>query len=174
MRVSILKSKLRNNKKGNMILDGSLVLVVLFVFALILIYGFSLFNEINDEMQSEEDLSDMSKDLMTEKVAEYPSLFDGLYAVVIIVLWATVMIASFFIDAHPIFWIFTVLLSIFLIIGAGMLSNIFEETMTDVAFASYTTSFPITYYTATHLVEFIIAIVLSIGLALFGKWRFGQ
>ena len=155
-------------------LDGGLFMIIIFIFIVIIMSVFPLFVEINTEMQADDDISNSSKELMQEKVTLYPSLFDGVFIMVVCLMWALVVIASWNIDAHPIFFIFTAIITVFLIIASAMLSNFYSEFVSDSAYSVYVTSFPAMNFVGTHLAHFIVVIVVSISLSLFGKSRSEQ
>lgn len=157
------------SKKGNAILDSIMVIVVLFSFGLITFFGYYILSEVNTDIQADTTINQTSKDIVNNLETSYPTVMDGLFIFVFVLLWCLVLVASFFVDAHPIFFIFTVILLIVVIIVSALLSNAFEEVTLDASVSSVRSSFPMTMFIMGHLVEVILAIAFTVMLALFGK-----
>lgn len=159
------------SKRGNTALDVILVLVALFGLAIFSVIGFVIFNDINTDLQAEADLSTTTKTTVSDLNTRYPSFMDGAFILALILLWALVVVASFNIDTHPIFFIFMViLLGVLLFVGAEV-SNVFQDITADTEYNSAMDSFPMTSFVMNNLLMFIIAIGASSLLALYGKSR---
>jgi hypothetical protein len=161
------------NKKGNVIADSVLVVFVLFIFTIITVVGYIISNDINADLQQDEDISASAKAELDDLNNRFPSVFDSIFAMAFILFWIVVLIASFLIDSHPIFFILTMILFIGILIGGAMFSNAYEEFEADPEYSSYAQNFPIMSFVNTHLVIFLLAIGASIGIVLFGKNRLG-
>jgi hypothetical protein len=64
-----------------------------------------------------------------------------------------------------------IILWIFLLIGTTWVANAYEDVVTNENIVEYTNQFPYTFFIMTHMVEFMMAIGISIGIALFAKSR---
>jgi hypothetical protein len=159
------------NKKGNAVIDGIVIVLILVTFAIIAVVGYSVFNQMDTFIQSSE-MSNQSKDISSTLNAQYPSLFDGFAVFILVMAWISALIFSFMIDTHPIFLIISLILIAFILVIAAIVANGYEETMiNDAEFSSYSVNFPMMNFIITHLVETIMVISMSIGLALFAKSR---
>lgn len=159
------------NKKGNAIVDTIMFLVIILAFGIAIFFGSMVLSETNEDMQDDQDISDDAKEIIGGVQERYVSLFDGLFLFVFMVMWMLVLVASFKIDTHPIFFVFTVILLIAVFIVAAILGNTYYDIATDPEIEAYALSFTMTYYIMTHLLTAAIVVAFSIVLVLFGKSR---
>ena len=164
-------SKFRN-KKANVVLDVMMVLIVIFVFALISIFGGYIFNNINEEIQADEDFNTLTKTTLAEVESNYTSSFDGVIVFGLILLWIMAIVASFMIDSHPAFFIISLILLVFVLIAAGVLSNVYEDLSLDDDLDDTFRAFSMTSFIMTHLVEFLVVIIVTVSISLYAKSRF--
>lgn len=155
-------------KKGNAVLDIALFMIIIVVFAIASILGYKVFTEINTDISAEMTNTQANATLQ-ETGGRYPAVLDGLVILVFLGLWAMVLVASFMVDSHPIFFIFSVILIFFMIIAGIFLGNFYEEFFSDSEFTGLTATFPATNWILTHLLPIVIAISISILIVLYGK-----
>jgi len=165
------KTLILNCKKGNAVLDTALVLVVIFAFAILSILGYNTFNNLYDDISSD-DISDESQTALDEVHNRYPAVLDGLMFFLFIGMWAMVIIASFMIDTKPIFFILSVILVLFIVIAGIFLGNFFEEYFQDAEISTVSSSFPMSVFLLSNMLYVGIAIGFSIIIVLFAKSRF--
>jgi hypothetical protein len=161
------------NKKGNVISDVILLVVVLFIISLTVFISFKFMDDMNEEIQSDSDMNNVSKESSQESTTRFPLLFDGLILTVLILIWILLIVASFNIDAHPIFFAVMIILFIFVIVITIDLSNSFEEITEDEELVEYKVDFPITVWIFNNLIKIVIAFGATIMLVLYGKMRMG-
>lgn len=159
------------NKKSNAVVETITVLVVLFVFAFAAIYGFRIMSTLNEEIQADADFSTEGKEIMDSTTASYPSWFDGGFLFVFILLWIAVLIGAFWIDTHPIFFIVTILLLMFIMYLGMVLSNNYTEVMESDDMITYSDQFPITNFIFNNMFIVVSAVGVSIALVMFAKMR---
>lgn len=160
-----------NGKRANVFFDTLIVIVVLFIFSMVIIYGYSFLKEFNIDVQADSDVSAAMKNSLNDATTKYPLWTDSAFLTVFILLWFVVIIASFLIDSHPVFFIIAIILLFLLLFIGLVLSNTFQEITGDIELSSFSASYPYTNFIMSHFVEFIIAIGISIALVLYGKSR---
>lgn len=165
----MINLKLSFNKRGNAIGDGAMVLVVLFIFSLTAFTAYRAFTDINTDVQASSDLSAKSKNMSSGLLSRFSDTFDSLFALVLVGLWGAVLIASYHIDTRPIFFIFTFILLVFLLIASISIANYYEDFTTDSDFSALAADFPIMNFVMSHLLAVMISIGFSIMLVMFGK-----
>jgi hypothetical protein len=159
--------------KSNVFMDSMLVIIVLVAFGMFTIVGYKIFGDLNTDIQSDASLSNQTKSIVENAHAVYPSTMDNGFVIVLGLLWLFVIIASVMIDSHPMFMVVSVLLFIFVLGIAMMLSNAFQEFTADGELIGFDAAFPFTYWILNHLLTFIILIGASILIAMFAKARVG-
>lgn len=161
-------------KKGNAITDTILVMVVLFIFVILAMTTYKWLGDVNDDIQADADLTNQSKEVTQNIYDRYPSVLDGLFIFLLGLLWILVLVASFMIDSHPIFFAVTLVLLVLLLIVAGLLSNAYSEFMEIDDMTGISSSFPMTHFIMSNFLVTCIVIALTVALVLFGKNRFSR
>ncbi len=162
-------------RKGNAVLDSITAVVVIFVFVLVMIIGKYVFDEMNTDIQESSDITNTTKDTLTEVHSRSGSFMDGLIIFFFLLIWALMIVASFKIDSHPAFFIFTLILMVFIFFIAANLGNAYEEVIDDPDLGAVVSNdFPMTNWIMTHFLLVAIIIGFSVILALFGKNRMNQ
>lgn len=161
------------NKKGNVVSDVLMLLIVFFLISLIAIITHVSVSQINDDFQNDSEMNTIAKESLDESTTRYPKFFDGALLFFFILIWALVIVASFNLDNNPIFFIFSLILFVFIIGVVITVGNAFHEITTDVDITSSALQFPITLWIFDHLLPISITIASSVLIVLFGKMRNG-
>ena len=162
-------------RKGNAVTDTITVLVFLLVFVIIGITAKYVFNEVNDDMQANPDMGNTTKDTVGAVHARSGNFLDGLFLFFFILIWALMIVASFMVDSHPIFFIFTIILMVFVFFLGALLGNVYEGLTDDAELdAVIAADFPITDWIMSHFLLSCIVVGFSIIIVLFGKNRASQ
>lgn len=162
------------SKKGNAVLDSLFIIVILFVAIISIIIARVVLTDLNTDIQADATLSNLTKSTVQAESDRFGNLFDGIFIFVFVLLWIAALIASFMIDTHPIFLIFTLILMIFVFIVAAFMGNVYEEVTADSDLATAIASFPMANYIWTHMLIVIICVGASMILSLFAKNRWGS
>lgn len=157
------------NKKGQLPLDLIIVLIVLFVFVVVAFVAVFVSQGINDELQADDDWNNESKEMLSELNTGFPTWMDNAYMFILIGFWIILLVSSFMVDSHPVFFIVTVILVIFILIAGMMISNALEEVTSDPDFSSVKEQFPKMNWINDHWLIIMIAIAFTALLALYGK-----
>lgn len=166
----MIKRNLRFNKKGNAIIDTILIIAFLATFGIAIFFGFKIMNQVNNQIQNDNQWTDTtSKEALNTMTNKYPATFDNMFVVVFILLWAVTLVASFMIDTHPIFFVFSLLLFIAVLFVTPIIGNSVETFMIDGEIASTVALFPKANWILTHMLQVVIVIGSSIMLVLYGK-----
>jgi len=161
------------NKKGNVISDILLIVIIFFVFCITVFVGAKLSGDLNTEIQQDNLMNNESKELSNDLATRYPSFMDGLIMFILILLWILVLVASFQIDAHPIFFAVTIILFIFVMIVVVEIGNTFEELTNDADLVEYRDQFPLTVWLFDNIIIVSLIFGASVMLVLYGKLRLG-
>ncbi len=146
-------------------------IVVLFAFVFFSFVGNIILDNMNDDAQANDDLNNQSKQIIDEHTTAYPERFDGLFMLLFILLWCVVLVASWNINTHPIFFIFTIILMIFVFFIAAVVGNTFEELTADSGFSSIAVNYPMINFIMGNLLIVSIAVGFSIVIVLFARSR---
>ena len=169
MKRSKRRDSIIRSKKGNAIIDLILVLIVLVVMSIVTIVCYKAFNEVNADLQADTEMSAQGKAVSSNLYGRFPATMDSIFALVMVSMWGLVLVASYYIDARPIFFIFTFILLVFVLIAAMSFGNYYEDFTADDEFSTLATDFPMTNFIMSHFLSVMMAIGLTIMLVLFGK-----
>ena len=165
----------RYKKKGNAIIDTLLVVVIVTVLAVISPLIYNTFAEIKPDIVMDLNESNMTSaiNILEDTEDKFPSLFDGIMVFIFVMLTGVAIVSAFFLDDHPIFFIFSVIILLFVVISAGFIGNFYEEFTEDEAFNNVQVNFPMTYWLMTHLMWVSIITGFMIIISLYAKSRSG-
>ena len=81
------------------------------------------------------------------------------------------LITSFLIDTHPVFFIVTVVLLLAVFVVSMFIANAYEELTQDADLAAFSVQFPFTNFIMSNLLLIMIVMGLSTGVALYAKFN---
>lgn len=160
-----------SSKRGQTILDMLMVVIVLFVLGVVAVYGYMIFGELNDEIQADADMHVEAKNAAAGVNTNYPTWIDGAFFLVLILLWGLLIVTSFMIDSHPIFFVLTVMMLLFVFVIGMVLANSFQDIITDDDLSSSAASFPIINWVMGNYLIALIVMGLTAALSLYAKNR---
>jgi hypothetical protein len=122
-------------------------------------------------MNTEIQASDMTADakaVFGDNYSTYDGVFDGIFLFVMVGLGLTVIVSSFFIRAHPIFYFVSLVVYAFITVISAILSNAYEELVsTDLLAASG--AFPIIDHLLTNFPFYCMGLSFIVAIVLFAK-----
>lgn len=158
------------SRKGNFVMDGAIFIIALFVIGMISFFGLKLLNDLSPDINA--DLThNESIDAYSEVEDRYPSTFTGLIIFCLIGFWTFCIVAGLMSTHHPLMFIFSIILILFIIIISMVLGNFYEEFFDDAEYGTLTSSMPIPHFILTHMLEISIVILMSSVLIAFAKSR---
>lgn len=161
-----------NYKKGNAVVDTITYGVILFAFGIALMLIYPVFSDLNTEIQNDNSLPSQAKTISQTSFDNYPSTLDGLFVLVMVLLWIISIVASFQIDSHPIFFVVVIGLMIAVTVIAQLLASGYVDMFSDSSIATLITTFPMTNFVLSNLHLFSLVVGGSILIALYGKNKF--
>jgi len=149
-------------KKGSY---GDLFYIVFIatLFAITAVVCWVAFSKINDNLQANDNIAATSKAILTKSVNNYVTLLDGIFLVVIVVLYLAAIILAFQIDTHPVFFILSIVVFGVLVFITAVMANVFWEFASNAAITTYADDFTIITLVMNNFAQ--IMTVLGFGLA---------
>ena len=160
-------------KAKNAIIDSVVVVLVIIIMGIAAVVGHNVFEDINTDIQADDDIGNTTKEVSGNLFAVYPSLMDNIFLFAFTLLIIFLLVSVFLLDTHPIYFILTIILLISVFIVALLLSNVYEDIMTDSELSDSANEFPFTSWVMDNMVQLIIAIGFLISIALFIKFKAG-
>lgn len=155
-----------NSKKGNL-QDLIVIPVFLFIIAFSFVIGFYIYGEMNTEIQATS-MTTTSKTMFSDNYSSYTGTFDGIFLFVMVGLGLTVIVSSFFIKAHPIFYFASLIVYAFITVISAIFSNAYEDLMGTTLLAA-SSGFPIINNILTNLPYYCMGISFVVAIVLYAK-----
>ena len=159
-----------SRKKGQTVFDTITLLIALFIIALGAVVGSMVFSGVNDDFQADATINADAKAAMSSMNVGYSTWFDAAILSALIFFWVLLLVTSFLIDTHPVFFIVTVVLLLAVFVVSMYIANAYEELMLDDDLAPFAVNFPFTNFIMSNLLLIMIVMGLSTGVALYAKF----
>ena len=173
MKTSKRKGYLGRYKKGNAVLDGITIMVVLTIFAITSIYGSQIFDELNTDIQTDTTMGEEAQAISGNLYGNYNSTLDNAFLLAFVLFVIFVVVSVFVIDTHPIFFVISIFMVIGVFVAGGMIANAYDDVVSDNEISLYANEFPFTGWIMSHLVELILGITFLVMIAMFTKFKAG-
>ena len=164
-----METKNSRSKKGNAVLDTFFVLIVMAVLGITIFFGFKILSQVNQNIQADDSFDSYSKNEINTYTNKTQAVFDNIFLTVFALLWMVSLVASFYIESHPIFFAFSIILLLFVFWIIPIIGNSVETVMIDENIASTVALFPKANWILTHMLTVAIAVGSSILLVMFAK-----
>lgn len=159
-----------SNKKANVVIDIIMFIIVLSVFALISIFGWKAWSDLEPDIRLDA-TTNQSTETIDQVETRYPSMIDGLFMLMFLGMWIVGSVSAYMSDSHPMLFGIMLVLVVFVIIAGVMLGNFYEELFTDSTLTTLTNDFPATHWIMTHMLMIGIVIATSMTLIYSAKGR---
>ena len=161
------------SKQGNAVIDTMVIIIAIFAISIAAMALYSPLQDINTDIQADLEMSNQSKEIIQDTDDLYVNFWDGVIVFLVVMLWLGSLIAGFFIDSHPVFFVIAFLLLVFVFYIAAILANEHAEIRTDVGFKELGATQTKTNFIMDHMVETGIFIGFTVSIVIYGKFRFG-
>lgn len=150
-----------------------MLIVVLFIIAVAGFIGYKVLKDTADDMASDPSTNPQANATMQQVKTQYPNLMDNSFIFILGLMWILAIIASFFVDAHPVFLILAIIILMIVLFVGAAIENTYAELSDEADLRTEAQAFPKTNWVMDHLLLTILAISVTIILALYGKNKFG-
>lgn len=157
------------DKRGSSVLDVVFIVVVLLILGLAFFFVKFAFSSVNSDIQSDSDITSGAKSVIGSANSSFGSVFDFGFGFIFFGLIVGILITAYFVNSHPVFFIISVVLFVFVIFVGANVTNVFEDTIGDADFVAIQSEFPIMLFIMDNLiVELCVAFALMC-VVLYGK-----
>jgi hypothetical protein len=158
-------------KKGNAVIEGVTVIIVITVFSMLSIIGYTIFGEVNSDIVADTGMSTEAQDVSNNLYQNYDSLFDNLFMLMFVLFVVFTLVSAFVIDSHPIFFIVSLVLLMGVLLSAPLIANVYDDVMSDSTMVASANAFTYSGWVMSHLFEVILALVFMTMIVLFIKFK---
>lgn len=119
-----------------------MIFLIIFITALVIIFVQPIRQEIENELVADAEIDSTVKTYVQEYNTKQEVFWDNTILTILAFLTIVVMISSYFIDTHPIFFIVFLVLLVLSLIGIATLSNAYIEISADADLAAHVAVYP--------------------------------
>jgi len=159
------------NKKGNAVIEGITIVILMFVLAVIGVFSYYTFDQLNTDLQVDSTMADVSKSTSQTMYDQHASLMDNLFMFAFVLFVLFVVVSAFVLDEHPIFFFISIILLMGVFLVAGIMANTYDDIMKDSEISAYANEFTYASWVMRHLLELMITIVFLVSVVLFIKFK---
>ena len=149
------------NKKGSL-LDIVLISIILTVFGVVLLVGFKVTSEINDQIQAHSGIPADAKTASSTLTGHYSGVLDNSFFILTIFVAIAALVLAALVRVHPIFIPIFVIALFILAFICGVLSNIYQEMAENTNLATQADQLTFT----SNILEYLPIIVFIFGVIL--------
>jgi hypothetical protein len=168
------RCRIVKNKKGNPVLEGITILIVITIFAIGGLYAYQMFDQLNTDLQADTSMADNAKAVSGGLFNTFPGWLDGAFLFIFVMFILFSVISAFFIDSHPIFFFISIILLVAVFVVTALVGNVYHDIASDTSISSYANNLPYMYWVMNHILELIIVVSFSVMIALFVKFKGGM
>lgn len=145
--------------------DAAYVVAILFVLSLVAVVGFKFYDDFDDKYQASDTASDKGKEISSDLSGRYVSLWDGIFMLVFGLLAIGLLISVASLGTRPEFFFIVIIISLFVVGGAALLSNVFTDaTAGDLAASAAQFSFATLVMSNLPMIAVALVVLLLAGL----------
>jgi hypothetical protein len=149
---------LQNNKRGD-VGDFVLMIVSVFIIGLMFFVGGKVWTEFKTEIVEMDEIMDNGAVNMTAEINQLDVTFnilDPMYAVFFFGFFLALLVSIFYIDSHPGFMVFGLLLFIIILFVGMIMSDVWTTIASSEQLSDEQINFPITYHLMSNLPIYLI------------------
>lgn len=161
------------SRKGNVFLESITWVIVISLFAIAGIIGYPILTSLNDDIQNDSSFSAQAQETSQSFTEGYPDIIDNGFVFLLVLIWIAIIVTSFFLDTHPIFFVISVILLPFVLFIGATMANIYDETILQdtTNFPDAATEFAKIKWVFEHILFIILGVAATTIIALYGKSR---
>lgn len=159
------------NKRANVVLDSFLIVLALSLFITLIVTGSYVIDQMNTFIQADSSLSNETKTISSNLNNDYPSTFDYSVGVILVLGWLFVLIASYNIDSHPVFFMISVIAMMIILFAVNSFMSGLDDYFAEPDIATVTANFPISMFVVTYMEYICVFMGFSIILAIYAKYK---
>tara|TARA_Y100000310_G_scaffold43010_1_gene40165 strand:+ start:6556 stop:7038 length:483 start_codon:yes stop_codon:yes gene_type:complete len=152
-------------------IDTLVFVVIMFILGLFIVFGYKLMSMINTEFQLRDDMSSTAKGHISDLDGKYVNLFDGIFFTVLIMLALAIAVGAYFVYLHPVFYVPSIFIVIFVVIITAILANTFSDITTDNDIVDVRNEFTLMTFIMDSYLTYVLFLVFAIVIVTYAKFK---
>lgn len=151
------------SKKGNVILDGMLIIIGIIVMIIAAVALYPALQAVNEDVQNNTAVYDNETRAYSENAVDtYPSLVDNIVIVALVLLWILSLILAAYIDSNPMFFVIVIILFVAVLVGTVLIADATTEML-----GSDLNAFPMCAWVLNNIAYLLIGFFVTIGISMY-------
>lgn len=153
--------------KGQLGLEALWVVVVLIILGLGLVFGLQVFDDINNDLQDDDELSADAKSTLEATAGNAPSIMDNVFFFLMVGLWAFLLVGAYFSGSNPIITVIAIILGVLGLIVTLLVANVYAEAVEDDDIQDFVNNFPKMNWILENILIIMVFITFSTMLVMY-------
>lgn len=163
-----------NGDKRGSLGDIMFIVVVALFFSMILLIGYKLADEFNTKIQASDVFETNGKTASAKLTGYYPTVLDNGFLFLMIGLCVVAFIMAALVRIHPIFIPLYILAMLFVVILAGVFSNVYQEMSANSELSSISSNLVLVNFVMTYLPIITGVIATLLMIIMYKTWSIEQ
>jgi len=160
---------MKNNKQGSM-LDMTMVLVALFVFAFVTVLMFNVYDRYTTGMTSDPTINNTVSDHVESQAFATFDTLDFVYAFLLILFTILTVVSAFAVRSYPVFFVINIVMLVILVLIGAVMGNVYSELEAGNTYFDDST-FTIIPFIMQHFPTFLLVVGALLSVAMYAKSR---
>ena len=157
------------NKKGSM-LDLTMILVALFVFAFVTVLMFNVYGKYTDGMTPDPTVNNTVSDYVESQTVATFATLDFVYAFLLILFSVLAVVSSFAIRTYPVFFVVNIVMLVILVVIGAVTANVYSDLESSNSYFD-DTNFTIIPFIMQHFPTLLLVVGGLLSIAMYAKSR---
>ena len=153
------------------IFDLMAILIVLVVFAVVGVFGVLVVQELKGGLVDTGLIDGTGGEILTDNTTRMPTILDSSFLIIVVLGWIYLLVAGYLLNTQPAFMIVGFVFSLFILIFAAPISNVFLSIAGMSTFSSAADAMPITSFVLGNSIVFLIAMIITVLISTYAGYR---
>jgi cell division protein FtsW (lipid II flippase) len=160
----------KSSKRGQLGIEIIIIMVVLLLFGIVAIISSHMADELNEDIQGDDELSETAKSISQQRSNSFPVLLDNAFVFLLVGFWLLMIISNFFVNSHPAFFIFTIIILVLVLFVGVIIGGVQEQIIdSDDELGEQSYQLPKMRWIYDHWLIIFTVIGFSIAITLYSK-----
>ena len=160
---------MKNNKQGSM-LDMTLVLVALFIFAFVTVLMFNVYDRYTTGLTTDPTINNTVSDHIESQTLATFGTLDFVYAFLLILFTVLTVVSAFAVRSYPVFFVINIVMLVVLVIIGAVMGNVYSELEAGNTYFE-DSSFTIIPFVMQHFPTLLLVVGGLLSVAMYAKSR---
>jgi hypothetical protein len=155
------------------VFDLMTILVILVVFSVVGIFSVLIVQELKGGLVDTGLIDGTGGQILSDNETRMPTILDSAFLIIVVLGWIYLLVAGFLLNTNPAFLVIGVVFSLFILIFAAPIANVFLTISGMSTFSDAADLMPITTFVLSNALVFLIAMIITVLVSTYAGYRQG-